>query len=61
MKAFEIVRTFFIILSVTLVTQVVPSLTITEWLVIFSIALVGTGVSIAVMSMLGIRDKDILK
>lgn len=61
MKVFEIVRTFFIILSVTLITQVVPSLTITEWLVIFSIALGGTGVSIAVMSMLGIRDKDILK
>ena len=61
MRIFEIVRTFFIILSVTLVTRVVPSLTITEWVVVFSIALAGTGVSIAVMSMLGIRDKDILK
>ena len=61
MKVFEVIRTFFIIFSVTMIMQVLPALTRTELIVIISLTIAGTGVSIALMSKLGIRDKDVLK
>ena len=59
MKTLEFVRTFFIILSVTLIMQ--SHATLTDWIVIISITLAGTGVSIATFSLIGIRDKDFFK